>query len=99
MLTERRWEAARRRVVARAFSEVPYYREQWAAAGRPLAEPARAASADLTGQLFRLCPLGGPFRPAREPSLWSAETGTLRAALAVAAPESARGGLPSRAVG
>ncbi|WP_026414415.1 hypothetical protein [Actinomadura oligospora] len=86
MTTVQRWEAARRRAVARAFSEVPYYREQWAAAGRRLDEPAPAASAGLADQLFRLCPLGSPFRPTREPSLWLAETATLRAALAVAAP-------------
>jgi hypothetical protein len=76
-----RWDAARRRVVARAFRTVPFYREQWAAAGRVLTEPEPVPARDLTEQLFRLCPLGRPFDPAREPSLWTDDAGTLRAAL------------------
>lgn len=79
-----RWEAARRRVVDRAFREVPFYREQWAAAGRVLAEPVPVASADLAAQQFRLCPLTRPWLPARMPSLWTGDPAALLAALRLA---------------
>ncbi|MFG2005176.1 hypothetical protein ACGFNU_39135 [Spirillospora sp. NPDC048911] len=76
-----RWEAARRRTVARAFRTVPFYREQWAVAGRVLDEPVPVASEQLIDQLFRLCPLGRPFQPSREPTLWSDDGTTLRVAI------------------
>jgi hypothetical protein len=76
----RAWEETFRRVVTRAFHEVPFYREQWAVAGRVLPEPEPVQSRELIDQLFRLCPLSRPFRPAREPSLWTGELRGLRAA-------------------
>ena len=76
-----RWEAARRRVVDQAFQRVPYYREQWAVAGRVLEEPVPVASADLTTHLFRLFPLGRPWLPGRAPSPWLGEPAMLASAL------------------
>ncbi|MBW8481174.1 hypothetical protein [Actinomadura parmotrematis] len=86
-----RWDAARRRTVARAFREVPFYREQWAAAGRELDDVVPVPAALLTDQAFRLCPLGRPYGPAREPSLWTGGAAALRAALRTA-------GVPARGV-
>ncbi|GAA2281625.1 hypothetical protein GCM10010149_27590 [Nonomuraea roseoviolacea subsp. roseoviolacea] len=80
----RRWERARRRVVASAFLRVPFYRDQWAAAGRALDEPEPTPSAALPGQLHRLCPFARPFDPSREPSPWIGDGRDLRDALAVA---------------
>jgi hypothetical protein len=79
-----RWEAAYRRRVARAFAEVPYYREQWAAAGRVLAEPVPTDAGDLETELYRLCALRRPWQPAGEPSLWIGRPGALREALLLA---------------
>lgn len=70
-MNERWWEAARRRAVRRAFRTVPLYREQWAVAGRPLEEPSPVPLEGLGPQLYRLCPLGRVWSPAREPPLWT----------------------------
>ncbi|MFI6522663.1 hypothetical protein ACIBF1_44420 [Spirillospora sp. NPDC050679] len=86
-----RWDAARRRVVERAFREVPFYREQWAAAGRELADVVPAPAERLADQAFRLCPLGRPYRPAHEPPLWTGDAAALRAAVRTA-------GVPARGV-
>ncbi|NUW34396.1 hypothetical protein HTZ77_23585 [Nonomuraea sp. SMC257] len=80
----RRWERARRRVVATAFLRVPFYRDQWAAAGRALAEPEPTPSAALADQLHRLCPFARPFDPSLEPSPWIGDGRDLRDALALA---------------
>ncbi|MEU0568046.1 hypothetical protein ABZ297_22045 [Nonomuraea sp. NPDC005983] len=66
----KRWERAYRRVVATAFLRVPFYRDQWVAAGRALDEPEPTPSAALAGQLHRLCPFARPFDASQEPSLW-----------------------------
>ncbi|MDR8414762.1 hypothetical protein MTP10_39305 [Nonomuraea sp. 3-1Str] len=79
-----RWERAYRRVVSTAFRRVPFYRDQWVAAGRALDEPEPTPSAALAGQLFRLCPFALPFDPSREPSLWTGDGSDLRDALALA---------------
>lgn len=79
-----RWEAAYRHAARRAFRTVPFYREQWAAAGRPLRDPVPVEAGELRTQLFRLCPLARPHRPGREPSLWTGDPRDLRAALALA---------------
>ncbi|GGO80795.1 hypothetical protein [Nonomuraea cavernae] len=79
-----RWERAYREVVASAFRRVPFYRDQWVAAGRALAEPEPTPSAALSGQLHRLCPFARPFDPSREPSLWIGDGRDLRDALALA---------------
>ncbi|NUW39721.1 hypothetical protein [Nonomuraea rhodomycinica] len=80
----RRWERARRRVIAAAFLRVPFYRDQWAAAGRALEEPEPTPSAALADQLHRLCPFARPFDPSREPSPWIGDGRDLRDALALA---------------
>lgn len=74
-------DRAYRRVVRHAFARVPFYRDQWVAAGRALDEPAPVPSAALAGQEHRLCPFARPFDPSREPSLWI--EGSLREALSV----------------
>lgn len=84
------WERAYRRAAALAFSRVPFYRDQWVAAGRALDEPEPTPTAELAGQLHRLCPFAEPYDPAREPSLWIGEAAALREALALA-------GVPGRA--
>ncbi|WP_067476140.1 hypothetical protein [Actinomadura hibisca] len=86
-----RWDAARRKVVRRAFREVPFYREQWAAAGRELPDVVPTPAERLADQAFRLCPLGRPYRPAHEPSLWTGDAAALRAAVRTA-------GVPARGV-
>ena len=68
-----RWERAYRALVTSAFRRVPFYRDQWVAAGRALARPEPTPSAALAGQLHRLCPFAQPFDPAAEPSLWIGE--------------------------
>jgi hypothetical protein len=78
-----RWERAYRRVVRTAFGRVPFYRDQWAAAGRALDEPEPTPSAALAGQLYRLCPFALPFDASREPSLWIGDGRELRDALAL----------------
>jgi hypothetical protein len=78
------WEARYARAAERAFRQVPFYREQWAAAGHPLRDPVPVAAAELQEQLFRLCPLARPHRPEREPSLWIGDPADLRRALAIA---------------
>lgn len=77
----RAWDLAYRRVVGHAFRRVPFYRDQWVAAGRALDEPEPTPSAALAGQLHRLCPFARPFDPAGEPSLWIGEARILREAL------------------
>jgi len=76
-----RWDERHRAACARAFAEVPFYREQWASAGRELSEPAPVRAADLRQELFRLCPLRSPWDPRREPTLWAGELAGLEAAL------------------
>ncbi|WP_327089958.1 hypothetical protein OIE66_04895 [Nonomuraea sp. NBC_01738] len=84
------WERDYRRTVADAFSRVPFYRDQWVAAGHELEEPVPTPSEELTGQLHRLCPFAAPYDPAREPSLWIGAADELREALALTgAPRSA----------
>ncbi|MFI7451497.1 hypothetical protein ACIBQX_28650 [Nonomuraea sp. NPDC049714] len=78
-----RWERAYRGVVRTAFDRVPFYRDQWAAAGRALDEPEPTPSAALAGQLHRLCPFARPFDASREPSLWIGDGRELRDALAL----------------
>src|SRR5688500_15192165 len=77
------WERAYRRTVRAAFSSVPFYRDQWVRAGRALDEPVPTLSADLSGQLHRLCPFARPHDPGAEASPWIGPAGELRAALAV----------------
>jgi hypothetical protein len=62
---------------------VPFYRDQWAAAGRALDEPEPTPSAALAGQLHRLCPFALPFDASQEPSLWIGDGRELRDALAL----------------
>ncbi len=78
-----RWERAYRRVVRTAFGRVPFYRDQWAAAGRALDEPEATPSAALAGQLHRLCPFALPFDASQEPSLWIGDGRELRDVLAL----------------
>ncbi len=78
------WDATRRAVVDRAFREVPYYREQWALAGKALAEPVPVTSDGLLDQAFRLCPLSRPWLPGEEPSLWTGDPLALLEALRLA---------------
>ena len=85
-----RWEQRHRAACARAFADVPFYREQWASAGRQLSEPVPVRASDLRQELFRLCPLGSPWDPRHEPTLWTGELAGLAAAL------SAAGSLPRR---
>ncbi|MEO5876429.1 MAG: hypothetical protein ABIS86_16450 [Streptosporangiaceae bacterium] len=73
--------SAYRQAADRAFRRVPFYREQWAVAGRVLAHPRPVPSTDLAGELFRLCPLGRPWRPGAEPSLWIGDRAALRQAV------------------
>jgi hypothetical protein len=85
-IAERKFVADRsassyRRVAARAFRRVPFYREQWAVAGRTLEDPEPVPADALTDQLFRLCPLGRPWRPGAEPSLWIEDRTALRQAV------------------
>jgi hypothetical protein len=68
---------------------VPFYREQWATAGRQLSEPVPVLASNLCQELFRLCPLRSPWDPRREPTLWTGELAGLTAALSAA-------GLPPR---
>ncbi|MEU4579092.1 MULTISPECIES: hypothetical protein [Nonomuraea] len=79
-----RWERAYRRAVRAAFARVPFYRDQWVRAGRALGEPVPTPSAELAGQLHRLCPFARPYDPGAEASPWIGPAGDLRAALAVA---------------
>ncbi|MFN2468232.1 MAG: hypothetical protein ABR521_08925 [Gaiellaceae bacterium] len=81
---ERRWDRRRQAAVERAFAEVPYYREQWASAGRALSEPVPVRAADLSEELFRLCPLRSPWDPRREPTLWIGDLTALADALTLA---------------
>ncbi|MEQ4717522.1 hypothetical protein [Nonomuraea sp. B19D2] len=80
-----RWERAYRRVAGTAFLRVPFYRDQWVAAGQALNEPEPTRSAALAGQLHRLCPFARPYDPSREPSPWIGDGRDLRAALAMVA--------------
>lgn len=80
----KRWDAARRSVVGRAFREVPYYREQWAIAGEALTEPVPVASDHLVDQAFRLCPLSRPWLPDKEPSPWTGDPEVLAEMLRLA---------------
>ncbi|MEV0147996.1 MULTISPECIES: hypothetical protein [unclassified Nonomuraea] len=80
-----RWERAYRRVVETAFLRVPFYRDQWVAAGRALDEPEPTPSAALTGRLHRLCPFARPYDPSREPPPWIGDGRDLREALALVA--------------
>lgn len=79
-----RWERAYRAMIGRAFAKVPFYRDQWAEAGRALDEPVPTPSAALAGQTHRLCPFARPFDPSREPSPWIGDGRDLREALALA---------------
>jgi hypothetical protein len=78
-----RWERAYRRVVGTAFGRVPFYRDQWAAAGRALDEPEPTPSAARAGQPHRLCPFALPFDASQEPSLWISDGRELRDVLAL----------------
>ncbi|MEV0625202.1 hypothetical protein [Nonomuraea wenchangensis] len=78
------WRLAYRRAVRAAFARVPFYRDQWVRAGRELGEPEPTPSADLAGQLHRLCPFGAPYDAGAEPSLWIGPAADLRAALRTA---------------
>jgi hypothetical protein len=77
------WDRQHRLTVERAFRQVPYYREQWAKAGRASTEPIPVAAADLHQELFRLCPLPRPWEPSREASLWLGDPRVLAEALRV----------------
>jgi hypothetical protein len=79
-----RWERAYRRMAGTAFRRVPFYRDQWVAAGRELDEPECVPSAGLAGELHRLCPFARPFDAAGEPSAWIGDGLDLREALALA---------------
>ncbi|TDE49035.1 hypothetical protein E1295_20670 [Nonomuraea mesophila] len=79
-----RWERAYRKVVETAFMKVPFYRDQWVAAGRALDEPQPTPSEALADQLHRLCPFARPFDPSREPPPWISDGRDLREALAQA---------------
>ncbi|NRQ38324.1 hypothetical protein HII36_41830, partial [Nonomuraea sp. NN258] len=79
-----RWERAYRRVAALAFARVPFYRDQWVAAGRSLDVPLPTPSAALAGELHRLCPFARPFDAAAEPSPWIGAPRVLRDALVLA---------------
>ena len=83
-----RWDTKHRVACARAFSEVPFYREQWAYAGRELPEPLPVRAGELKHELFRLCPLRSQWDPRREPGLWIGEASALVDAvtLAIGAP-------------
>jgi len=70
-----RWDAMHRLACARAFREVPFYREQWAYARRELSEPLAVTAGELQRELFRLCPLRSQWDPRREPTLWTGESG------------------------
>lgn len=72
------------RASRRAFGEVLFYREQWAAAGAVLAEPTPTATADLPQPPHTLCPFARPWSPAREPSLWTPTGRPLARALRLA---------------
>jgi hypothetical protein len=75
------WEQRHRAACARAFADVPFYREQWASAGRQLSEPVPVRACDLQHELYRLCPLRSPWDPRREATLWTGELADLAAAL------------------
>ncbi|MFC4118842.1 hypothetical protein [Nonomuraea zeae] len=79
-----RWERDYRRMAGTAFRRVPFYRDQWVAAGRELDEPECVPSAELAGQLHRLCPFARPFDASQEPSAWIGDGLDLREALALA---------------
>jgi hypothetical protein len=85
-----RWDARHRLACARAFREVPFYREQWASAGRELPEPLPVTAGELQQELFRLCPLRSQWDPRREPTLWTGESGALADALTLADPDQRR---------
>jgi hypothetical protein len=78
------WDDKRKAAVDRAFREVPFYRDQWATAGRALAEPHPVRADTLDDELFRLCPLRSPWDPRHEPTLWIGDPRALADALAVA---------------
>jgi hypothetical protein len=78
------WDDRRKAAVDCAFREVPFYRDQWATAGRALAEPHPVRADTLDEELFRLCPLRSPWDPRHEPTLWIGDPRALADALAVA---------------
>jgi hypothetical protein len=84
-------ERAYRRAVRRAFATVPFYREQWARAGRVLAEPEPTPAGELPDPPHALCPFRRPWAPQREPSLWTPAPGALARALWLAG---CRAGVP-----
>ena len=61
-------ERAYRRAVRRAFATVPFYREQWARAGRMLTEPVPTPAGEVPGPPQALCPFHRPWAPEREPA-------------------------------
>jgi hypothetical protein len=69
------------RAARRAFLTVPFYREQWARAGRPLAEPEPTPTGALPDPPGPLCPFARPWSAACEPSLWTPDLVPLAPAL------------------
>ncbi len=72
------------RAARRAFAQVTFYREQCAAAGQLLDEPAPTAVAQLPDPPHTLCPFSRPWVAEREPSLWTPPAHPLARALRTA---------------
>jgi len=68
---QRRAARRYRRAVRWAFARVSFYREQWASAGRVLAEPEPTPVAAVPDPPHALCPFSRPWSGEREPSLWT----------------------------
>lgn len=81
---ERRDRRRYRRAARRAFATVTFYREQWAVAGRVLAEPVPTPADALPDPPHTLCPFARPWTPDREPSLWTPSLRALGRALRMA---------------
>lgn len=84
---DRRTRRARRRYRRRvrwAFARVTFYREQWAAAGRVLAEPEPTPVGAVPQPPHSLCPFSRPWLAEREPSLWTPTLRPLARALRMA---------------
>ena len=67
-----------RRAVRWAFDRVSFYRDQCAVAGRLLSEPQPTPLASVPKPPHTLCPFSRPWRPDREPSLWTPDLGRFR---------------------
>lgn len=73
-----------RRAVRWAFARVPFYRDQCAVAGQLLSEPEPTPLASVPQPPHTLCPFSRPWRPDREPSLWTPDLRPLARSLAMA---------------